>query len=199
MDMRTKRTRLSRQQRRRQLLDLANGIVRTHGTDALTLVTLAETAGVSRPVVYDQFQTRSGLFITLYEEIAERQFSMLRDRLQDAEPAFRSVADAASEAYMRCYATVGPEAFAIVAALRGDEAMERFARDLLRRYVHAYAEAFHPYTRLRKEALVVRCTAIVGAAEALAGLMVQGEISEPEAVAALFSLITKWFGEESES
>ncbi|WP_035102370.1 TetR/AcrR family transcriptional regulator [Devosia sp. LC5] len=193
MDVKTKRTRLNRDQRRRQLLDVAKGMVGAHGADALTLVSLAETAGVSRPVVYDQFQTRSGLFIALYEEIAERQFGMLRDRLANAEPAFRSVAEAASEAYMRCYATVGPEAFAIVAALKGDEAMERFGSELLRRYIDAYAEAFRPYTRLPEEVLTVRCTAIVGAAEALSGVMVRSEIEEPEAVATLFSLIISWF------
>lgn len=199
MDVKTKRTRLSRDQRRRQLLDTAKDLVGAQGADALTLVSLAETAGVSRPVVYDQFGTRSGLFIALYEEIAERQFGMLRDRLANAKPAFRSVAEAASAAYMRCYATVGPEAFAIVAALKGDDAMERFASDLLRRYVDAYAQAFRSYTRLPDDTLAVRCTAIVGAAEALSGVMLRGEIKEPEAVATLFSLITSWFDQEGEA
>lgn len=198
-DVRTKRTRLSRRQRRRQLLDAAKGIIGAHGADALTLVSLAEAAGVSRPVVYDQFHTRSGLFIALYEEIAEQQFDILRNQLANAKPAFRSVVKAASEAYMRCYATVGPEAFAIVAALKGDETMERFGRELLRRYVNAYAEAFRPYTPLANEALVVRCAAIVGAAEALSSLMVGGEIEEAEAVITLFSLITSWFDREGAS
>jgi AcrR family transcriptional regulator len=195
-DVRSKRTRLSREERRRQLLDTAKGIIGALGADALTLVSLAEAAGVSRPVVYDQFHTRSGLFIALYEEIAERQLGILRDRLANAKPAFRSIAKAASEAYMRCYATVGPEAFAIVAALKGDETMERFGRKLLRRYVNAYAEALRPYTRLSDDALVVRCTAIVGAAEALSSLMVEREIEEAQAETTLFSLITNWFGKK---
>jgi AcrR family transcriptional regulator len=199
MDVKTKRTRLNRDQRRRQLLDAAKDMIGARGADALTLVSLAEAADVSRPVVYDQFQTRSGLFIALYEEIAERQLGMLRDRLANAEPAFRSVAEAASTAYMRCYATVGPEAFAIVAALQGDEAMERFASDLLRRYVDAYAQAFRSYTRLPDDTLTVHCTAIVGAAEALSGVMLRGEIDEHEAVTTLFSLITSWFDQDGEA
>ena len=199
MDVRTKRTRLSRDQRRRQLLDSAKAMVGAHGADALTLVSLAESAGVSRPVVYDQFQTRSGLFIALYEEIAERQFGMLRDRLAKADPNFRSVAEAASAAYMRCYATVGPEAFAIVAALQGDEDMEHFASNLLRRYVDAYAQAFRPYIEAPMDVLTIRCTAIVGAAEALSGVMLRNEIEEREAVSTLFSLITSWFGHECET
>lgn len=184
--------RLSRQERRRQLLDVAKEIIGAQGSDALTLVSLAEAAKVSRPVVYDQFRTRSGLLIALYEEIAERQLGILRDRLAEAKPTFRSVAQAASEAYMRCYATAGPEAFAIVAALKGDEAMERFARELLRRYIDAYASAFRPYVQVQGETLTVRCTAIIGAAEAISGLMIEGKIEEPEAVVTLFSLITGW-------
>ncbi|MHC8285601.1 helix-turn-helix domain-containing protein [Pseudomonas sp. XS1P51] len=34
------------------------------GTDALTLATLAERAGVTKPVAYEHFRTRSGLLIT---------------------------------------------------------------------------------------------------------------------------------------
>lgn len=56
--MATGSTRLSKPARREQLLDTAMAIVRAHGTDSLTLLSLAEAAGVSRPVVYDHFGTR---------------------------------------------------------------------------------------------------------------------------------------------
>ena len=105
----------------------------------------------------------------------------------------------ATAAYMRCYATVGPEAFAIVAALQGDEDMEHFASNLLRRYVDAYAQAFRPYVEAPMDVLTIRCTAIVGAAEALSGVMLRNEIEEREAVSTLFSLITSWFGHECET
>lgn len=52
--------RLSKQARREQLLEAAVTVVRTRGADGLTLVTLAEAAGVSRPIVYDHFGTRAG-------------------------------------------------------------------------------------------------------------------------------------------
>jgi hypothetical protein len=44
----TKRTRLSRRQRRRLLLDVTKGIVGANGADALTIVLLAEAAGVTQ-------------------------------------------------------------------------------------------------------------------------------------------------------
>ena len=61
--MATTPTRLSKQARREQLLDVAVAIVRTQGADGLTLVTLAEAAGVSRPITYDHFGTRPGLLL----------------------------------------------------------------------------------------------------------------------------------------
>lgn len=195
-ETRTKRIRLDRAQRRRQLLDTAKSIVGTHGADALTLVSLAEAAGVTRPVVYDHFPTRSNLLIALYDEIAEHQLSILGAQLARASPTFESVAEAASRAYMRCYATVGPEAFAIVAALRGDEVMDEYVRTLLRRYVDAYVDAFRPHTRLNGHALEVRCTAIIGAAEALSGLMLESRVDETEAAETLHSLISDWLGED---
>jgi AcrR family transcriptional regulator len=55
----------SREQRR-QLLDVAWQLVREEGTEGLSLGRLAEQAGVTKPVVYDHFETRTGLLVALY-------------------------------------------------------------------------------------------------------------------------------------
>ncbi|RKH92133.1 TetR/AcrR family transcriptional regulator, partial [Corallococcus sp. AB038B] len=68
---------LPKAQRREQLLDIAQTIVREEGTDALTLGYLAERAGVSKPIAYEHFKTRSGLLIALYAQIDARQVSAL--------------------------------------------------------------------------------------------------------------------------
>ena len=67
------RQRLTREERRKQLIDVAWHIIREEGTDALTLGYLATQAGVTKPVVYDHFDSRSGLFATLYAEYDQRQ------------------------------------------------------------------------------------------------------------------------------
>ena len=59
------RRRLTREQRARQLLDVAWALVGDEGTDALTLGRLAEAAGVTKPVAYDHFVTRNGLLAAL--------------------------------------------------------------------------------------------------------------------------------------
>ncbi|MDT0267243.1 helix-turn-helix domain-containing protein [Streptomyces sp. DSM 44915] len=43
--------------------------MRIRGADGLTLVTLAEEAGVSRPITYDHFGTRPGLLLALYRRL----------------------------------------------------------------------------------------------------------------------------------
>src|SRR5688500_17488341 len=63
--------RLSKAERRAQLLDTALDVVRDEGTDALTLARVAERAGVSKPIAYQHFETRGGLLVALYERMDE--------------------------------------------------------------------------------------------------------------------------------
>jgi hypothetical protein len=51
-------TRMTKKERRRQLVEAAFEIIRTEGTDALSLVRLADRAGVSHPVPYEHFKVR---------------------------------------------------------------------------------------------------------------------------------------------
>ncbi|WP_413733412.1 TetR/AcrR family transcriptional regulator [Sodalis sp. RH21] len=53
--------RLSKAERRRQLLDTVLVIIREEGADRLTLGHLAVRAGVSKPITYEHFNTRAGL------------------------------------------------------------------------------------------------------------------------------------------
>ena len=79
------RQRLTRE-RRKQLIDVAWHIIRQEGTDALTLGYLATQAGVTKPVVYDHFDSRSGLFATLYREYDQRQTARMDEILRNTEP-----------------------------------------------------------------------------------------------------------------
>ena len=53
------------QERRRQLLDIAESLLEGSGSDALRMDTLASAAGVTRPVVYSHFDNRDALIIAL--------------------------------------------------------------------------------------------------------------------------------------
>ncbi|MFJ9106606.1 TetR/AcrR family transcriptional regulator [Streptomyces sp. NPDC102283] len=186
--MATTSTRLPKQARREQLLNTAVAIVRDQGTDGLTLVTLAEAAGVSRPIVYDHFGTRPGLLLALYRRLDERHRAAIAQALQEAEPTAAEVARLTGTAYFAC-ATDMPELAAVSAALKGNPEMEAVQREMLDRYTDLMAAALLRHSGLTPEALRLRCVGVLGAAEAMAAELNRGRASADDAVAALTDLI----------
>jgi AcrR family transcriptional regulator len=66
--LRSARTpRLAPEERQRQLLDAALDVLVAEGLDALTVEAVARRAGVTRPVVYDQFGDLDGLLVALVD------------------------------------------------------------------------------------------------------------------------------------
>lgn len=184
--------RLPKARRREKLLEAAQRIVREQGTDALALGYLAERAGVSKPLVYDHFGSRSGLLTALYRRVHDEHVAALLEALEEAPAELEAVADVVSAEYMSCCASVGAEWHAIAAAMRGEAEMEAMQLELADEYVALYRDAFAPYTSLPDEALQVRCAATIGAAEALSLDMIRGRMDQSTAAATLASLIVTW-------
>ena len=194
--MATSPTRLSKHARREQLLDAALGIVRSEGADGLTLVTLAEAAGVSRPIAYDHFGTRPGLLLALYRRLDERHRAAVAEALRTAAPAAGAVARVMSAAYFAC-ATDMPEFAALSAALKGNPEMEAIQHEMVDSYASLMAAALAPHSSLPTEALRLRCVGVLGAAEALAAELNRGRTTAADAVTALTDLIVGSLAGES--
>jgi AcrR family transcriptional regulator len=186
--MPTPPTRLSKQARREQLLDTALGIVRAQGADGLTLVTLAEAAGVSRPIAYDHFGTRAGLLLALYRRLEERHRATVAQALRTASPTAGAIAHVMSTSYFAC-ATDMPEFAAVSAALKGSPEVEAIQHDMLDGYTNVMAAALAPHSSLPAEALQLRCVGVLGAAEALATELNRERTTAADAVTALTDLI----------
>jgi AcrR family transcriptional regulator len=186
--MTTTPNRLSKQARREQLLDAALAVVRAKGADGLTLVTLAEAAGVSRPIAYDHFVTRAGLLLALYRRLDERHRTAVTQALRTAAPTSGAIARVMSAAYFAC-ATDMPEFAAVSAALKGNPEMEAIQQELLDSYTNVMATALAPHSSLSTEALRLRCVGVLGAAEAIAAELNRERITADEAVTALTDLI----------
>jgi AcrR family transcriptional regulator len=181
-------TRLSKQARREQLLDAAVALVRERGADDLTLVTLAEAAGVSRPITYDHFGTRTGLLLALYRRLEERHRAAVTEALRSAEPAADAIARVMSTAYFAC-ATDMPEFTAVSAALKGNPEAEALQHELLDGYTEVMVAAMAAHSPLPTDALHLRCIAVLGAAEAIAAELNRGRTTASDAVTALADLI----------
>lgn len=182
------RRRLSRDERQRQLLEVAWRLVREEGTEALTLGRLAEQAGVTKPVVYDHFSTRAGLLAALYQDYDLRQTALMEAALEASEATLEGRADVIARAYVDCVMQQGREIPGVVAALASSPELERIKRDyevLFMDKCRAVLEPFAGGGRLTVAAL----RAMIGAAEALSHAAATEEIAPEEARRELYEAI----------
>jgi AcrR family transcriptional regulator len=181
-------TRLTKEARREQLLEAALGVVRADGVDGLTLVTLAEAAGVSRPIAYGHFGTRQGLLLALYRRLEDRHRAAVVEALATADDSPEAVARVMSTAYFACAIDM-PEFAAVSAALRANPALESIQHELLDRYRDVMAAALAPHTSLPAATVRLRVVGVLGAADAIAAELNHERTTAAEAVAALTDLI----------
>jgi AcrR family transcriptional regulator len=181
--------RLSKAERRRQLLDTALLIVREEGADRLTLGHLAVRAGVSKPVVYDHFGTRSGLLIELYRWIDTERVNAFRDAMAGSERPLEETVQVLASTYIQCAADNTDEFFAVGAALAGSNEKAAVFQELLDNCVQMFTSVLKPHTALPATELERRCSGLVGAGEALAGALMRGRHGKDEVIQAFAALI----------
>ncbi|MEZ0472377.1 TetR/AcrR family transcriptional regulator [Luteimonas salinilitoris] len=179
---------MSREERHRQLLDMAWRLIREKGTDALTLGRLAELAGVTKPVVYDHFQTRSGLLAALYLEFDASQTALMDAALHASEPTLASRAGVIASSYVDCVLLQGREIPGVTAALAGSPELERVKREWETGFMDKCRAVLAPFTGTGAIA-TAGLRAMLGAAEALSYAAAAGEITAEQAKDELFATI----------
>lgn len=180
MSSQSTRQRLSRQERYTQLIDVAWQIIREEGTEALTLGHLAELAGITKPVVYDHFATRSGLFAALYREYDLRSTARMDAQISQTEPVLETLAAVIADAYIECVLLSGREMPSVIAALSGTPELEQLRLEYATTFTEKCRTLFAPFCKghtLQTSAL----WAMLGAAEGLSWAVVIGKISAQQA------------------
>ena len=74
------RLRMTGLQRRSQLIDVGRGLFAVRGLDGTTIEEIAACAGVSKPVIYEHFGSKEGL----YTEVVDCEFHILLDAVNAA-------------------------------------------------------------------------------------------------------------------
>jgi len=74
------RVRMSGKERREQLLDIGRSVFAAKGFDGTSVEEIADKAGVSKPVVYEHFGGKEGL----YAVVVDREVRRLLDRITDS-------------------------------------------------------------------------------------------------------------------
>lgn len=184
----SQRRRLTREDRHRQLLDVAWQLINSEGTEALTLGRLAEQAGVTKPVVYSQFTTRSGLLAALYKDFDIRQTRLMDAALEASEQTLQSKARVIATSYVDCVLLQGREIPSVIAALASTPELEKTRREYESVFLDKCRRIFQPFTR-SGELRLASLRAMIGAAEALSNSAANKEITADEAKNELQELI----------
>lgn len=181
--------RLPKEARQRQLMDVAWSIVRSEGTDALTLGYLAERAGVTKPVVYDHFGTRTGLLGVLYREYDSKQHALLDEALQACGKSLAAVAKVIAASYVDCVMKMGREMPGVSAALAGSPELDTLKKELEALFLDKCRNALEPFAR--KPLTLVAMRAMLGAAEAVSFAAAAGEVDPVDAQSEIYDAILR--------
>jgi AcrR family transcriptional regulator len=106
-----KKQRLSAAERRVQLLEVGRGVFASHGYETTSLDEVAQKAGVSKPIIYEHFGAKEGL----YAAIVEREMDSLVQRVSEtvSRGSPRERFEGAVVAFLT-YAQEEPEGFAVL-------------------------------------------------------------------------------------
>jgi AcrR family transcriptional regulator len=88
----TSRRRLSRDERRAQILDAAAEVFAERGYEATSIDEVAEGAGISKPVIYDHFDSKKDLHIALIDKQTDDLLEFWRDRVSGERSLDRQLA-----------------------------------------------------------------------------------------------------------
>lgn len=185
--------RMSKEERRSQLLQTALEVIRDEGTEALTLARLAERAGVTKPITYEHFGTRSGLLIALFRDYDDKTTEAVREALATEGETLEGVASILSTSYLDTCLLMGPELRAVYNSLSTMPETEAFRQSWREFLIDEFRRGFTPFGKLSKKESRPLLIGLLGAAELLAEMAVTARVSRTEAITALEHLMIRAF------
>lgn len=188
------RKRLSWDARHQQLIGAALDFVRAGGADALTLAKVAETAGVSKPVVYEHFFSREGLLVELFKAFDDFQQEELRQIITLPDTDLVTLARSVARAYLQCYADSQGVFLAIYSVMRSSPDLTAKYDKLVQDNVNALVSLFRDKSPLDDEALGLACACLIGAADTVASWAALGNTTKDKAETSLTNMILSFIG-----
>ncbi|MEL6862412.1 MAG: helix-turn-helix domain-containing protein [Pseudomonadota bacterium] len=191
MDQTTTQTRkrLSKADRKRQLLEIAKAMLEADGADALTLARLAERAGVSKPIAYDHFESKSGLLVALLEDTSRYYETDAEAKFAAAPATIPAIADIVAAAYVKCAIAAGPATTTLAAAAEADTEARSAGRALQSRHGESFSRAFEPVLEDDRPRLQLLFRGLVAASNAICDDLTQNRITAEAAIETLRHLL----------
>jgi AcrR family transcriptional regulator len=159
-------SRLPAIERKEQLLDLALQVFATKGYHDASMTDIAELAGVTKPVVYQHFESKRALFLAIIENVGKQMIAEIAQATSQA-PDGKSKAENGTVAFFRWVAKdVNSFKFLYDSGTRNDP---EFA-EAVKRVTSSSAEAIAPLIAIDLDTEHLRTLAhgVVGASEGVA-------------------------------
>ncbi len=124
------RGRMTGTQRREQLISVARGIFADKGLEATTVEEIAKVADVSKPVVYEHFGGKEGLYAVLVDREITTFSSMVKDGLDTPGAGPRQLLEQATLS-MLTYIDQFPDGFKILLQASPDDSPDGYVGTIL--------------------------------------------------------------------
>ena len=186
--------RLSRESRRRLLLDAAVEFIKVKGVEALTLTSLAKYAKTSKPLVYDHFSSNEGLLIELCHEFDARQRAEISALVSDDKMSLKGLLFAVAHSYIASETARDWQKLSAVMVVNTMTAA--VYHEMSGNHIRMLMSAIGPRTAMKTEKLRIICAGLIGSADAITANVLRGGTDIEAAAAALFHIFHGSFPDE---
>ena len=171
--------RLPREERRASLLEAANDVFTSRGYHAAAMDDIAETAGVSKPVLYQHFSSKLDLYLALLDASCDRLVEIVRAALDSTDRNADRVAVTMEAFYEFVSSASGEFRFVFESDLTGDDRVQRRLWQVNNEIADLMAEVIAADTALRPDQAKLLAISLVGVAQVSARYWVSGGTSIP--------------------
>jgi AcrR family transcriptional regulator len=170
--------RLPKNQRRAQLLDAASEVFTTRGYHAAAMDDIADAAGVSKPVLYQHFESKLDLYLALLDSSCERLAEVVADALDSTDDNAERVVAAVGAFYDFVSSASGEFRFVFESDLTGDNTVQRRLWQVNNDIADAIARVIAEDTSLPVAESKLLAISLVGLAQVSARFWVSAESAQ---------------------
>jgi len=169
------------QVRRELLLDVAESILASQGSDALRMDNLARTAAVTRPVVYEHFSNRDDLIVALLE----RHGARLREGQPESPASYSSFPEFLRDAigrYLETALKYGPAMRTLVSGERLSPTIEKARQRVWSWGSSRWADLYTEHFDLQPDLARALAVSHLAGLSSLAGMCLNGTLDLETAI-----------------
>lgn len=183
------KSRLHKDERYEQLLDLAHQIIDEEGTDALTLISLANKAGITKPITYRHFGNRKTLLYTLFQNTLTKLAHNMEDGIDQEAKTLDDAIHIFARTFMQCFAEHGKLCFAVLSALKAYPEHAMIDTELQTFFCQTLESSLSPFLPENSKIPTVTLMMIFGATCTVGGMFINQLITKDEVVDNISRLI----------